>query len=267
MKTAFCTSSADQTCWPGDEQHLLLDVVAGALREQRLPEHAGAERVGVEHHLHRDALARPPPPGLAPQLGRAVGGVVDPGHRLDAACGCGHACSNGRRPGTPGRSARRPPCPSPAARDRCRRRSRRPARGQTSRPRPPGHRGQASPPRRTDACRHLRTRSTKSATTRARTGRSARQALCAPPNAQPVRSDQGGARHIRVVREVRRWLQPVPASRCTTSPSPSVGSPHCPRCPSRRGRTRCSASSAPTVPARPRSSTSPAASSSPTPAR
>ena len=48
----------------GDQEHLLVHVVASALREQRLPEHPGPERVGVEHHLHRDALPRPVAPGL-----------------------------------------------------------------------------------------------------------------------------------------------------------------------------------------------------------
>ena len=39
-----------------------------ALLEQRLPQHPGAEAVGVEHELHRDALPGPAPAGLAPDV-------------------------------------------------------------------------------------------------------------------------------------------------------------------------------------------------------
>ena len=42
------------------------------------------------------------------------------------------------------------------------------------------------------------------ASTRGETGRTARDVLCAPPNAQPVRSDQGGAHHSPGREEVRR---------------------------------------------------------------
>ncbi len=72
---------------PGHEQHVLVDaqVVPGALVQQRLPQHPGAEAVGVEHQLHRHTLPGPSPAGLAPHVGGLLARLRLPGHGQDAA--------------------------------------------------------------------------------------------------------------------------------------------------------------------------------------
>ena len=72
---------------PGQQQQMLVDVdlVVPAQPQQRLPQGAGAQVVGVEHPVQRHPLAGPGPPGLPPQLHRVLLRRRQPRHGLNAA--------------------------------------------------------------------------------------------------------------------------------------------------------------------------------------
>jgi hypothetical protein len=72
---------------PGDQKHMIIDpeIRVVSLLEERLPQHAGTQTVGIEDQLHWHTLTGPAAAGLPPQMDRLVLGFSQSRHGENAA--------------------------------------------------------------------------------------------------------------------------------------------------------------------------------------